>query len=174
MEDQKTRKEKGFLLKLDLEKTYDMVNWEFLNSILELKGFGFKWRKWIKGCLTTTNLSIMINGRSRGKIMTTRGLRLGDPLSPFLFTIVGDAISKSVQFCIEKKILRSWEIGNHKAVLSMLQYADDTLIFCPDNELDIANWWDILKLIMAGTGLSLNMEKTSMIGINVNFPETSI
>lgn len=103
--------------------------------------------------------------------MTTRGLRQKDPLSPFLFTIVGDAISKSVHFCLKKKILNGWLIGKDRAVISMLQYADDTLIFYPSNALDIARRWDILKLIMAGSKLALNMAKTCMIGINDDLPK---
>lgn len=83
----------GVVLKLDLEKAFDMVDWDFLDSILHVKGFGFLWRTWIKGCLTSANYSIILNGRPRGKIIPTRSIRQTDPLSPFLFIIVVDCLS---------------------------------------------------------------------------------
>lgn len=81
-------KKKGFILKLGLEKAYDKVSWAFLDEIMKLKGFGARWRGWIRGCLQSTNFSIMINGKPRGKIKASRGIRQGD----LLFTIVGDAL----------------------------------------------------------------------------------
>ena len=51
---------KGVLLKLDLEKAYDKVDWSFLDMAMKLKGFGKRWRKWIWGCLSTTNFSIIV------------------------------------------------------------------------------------------------------------------
>ena len=82
---------KGILLKLDLERAYDKVDWSFLD-IVKLKGFGKRWRRWIWGYWSTTNFSIIVNGRSRGKIFAKRGIRQGDPLAPFLLTIMGDAL----------------------------------------------------------------------------------
>lgn len=60
-----------------------MVDWDFLDFVLHVKGFGFLWRTWIRGCLTSANYSIILNGRPRGKIIPSRGIRQGDPLSPF-------------------------------------------------------------------------------------------
>lgn len=71
----------------------------------------------------------MINGMPKGKIEAARGLRQGDPLSPFMFTIISDALSRSMQFCLEKKILKGLVIGRDKVEVSLLQYVDDTLIF---------------------------------------------
>lgn len=71
------------------------------------------------------------------------------------------------------KILNGWTAGRDKIVVSILQYADDTLIFCPNNVADIARWWNILNLVMAGLGLSLDMAKTSVIGININLTEVT-
>ena len=73
---------KGVLLKLDLDKACDKVDWAFLDMAMKLKDFGKRWRRWIWGCLSTTNFSIIVNG----KILAKRGIRQGDPLAPFLFT----------------------------------------------------------------------------------------
>lgn len=81
-------KKSGFHLKLDLEKAYDKVDGRFLVT-LELKGFGWLWRKWIRGSLKTTNSYILINGIPRGKFLATRGIVLGWRFSTFVgwFTV---------------------------------------------------------------------------------------
>lgn len=68
------------MIKLDIENTFDKVDWEFLDDILKVKSFGNTWRLWIRGCISFANFLIIINGKSRGKIIAT--IRLGDPLSP--------------------------------------------------------------------------------------------
>lgn len=77
------KKRKGYVIKVDFEKTCDKVNWEYPDHIMLLKGFGERWRKWITVYCLSSNFSIMINGRPWGKIRTTRGIRQGDPLPPF-------------------------------------------------------------------------------------------
>ncbi|CAL8157492.1 unnamed protein product [Prunus armeniaca] len=75
---------------INFEKAYDHVEWRFVDEVMIRKGFGDRWRSWIRGCLETANFSVMINGRPRGKFRASRGLRQGDPLSHFLFTLVID------------------------------------------------------------------------------------
>lgn len=88
----KTRK-KALIIKLDFQKAYDAVNWEFLFSMLSNFGFGPKWISWIKECVTTVKLSILVNGSPTEEFFPQRSLRQGDPLSPFLFTIVAEGLN---------------------------------------------------------------------------------
>ncbi|KAL6328006.1 hypothetical protein AAG906_031350 [Vitis piasezkii] len=69
------RKESGVLCKLDLEKAYDRINWDFLLSVMQKMGFGEKWAGWIKWCLSTASFSVMINGSPTGFFRSTRGVR---------------------------------------------------------------------------------------------------
>ena len=84
----------GVLCKLDLEKAYNHVNWGFLIYLLRMCGFSEKWQNWIMFCISTARFSILINGSSCGFFESSRGLRQGDPLSPLLFVIIMEALSK--------------------------------------------------------------------------------
>ena len=74
----------GILCKLDIEKAYDHVNWVYLLGVLNRMGFGQKWINWVKFCISTVNFPIIINGSPTGFFKAQKGLRQGDPLSPFL------------------------------------------------------------------------------------------
>jgi hypothetical protein len=78
----------GVLCKLDLEKAYGHVNWEFLLCLLKRYGFGEKWRAWIAYCINMMRLSILINGAPSGFFGNSRELRQGNPLSPLLLWLL--------------------------------------------------------------------------------------
>ena len=77
VEEYRKRGKPGVVFKIDFEKAYDCVEWGFLDFVLQKKGFGSVWRKWIRGCLSTVSFSVFINGRPRGKFRGSRGLRQG-------------------------------------------------------------------------------------------------
>ncbi|KAL5555254.1 hypothetical protein UlMin_037490 [Ulmus minor] len=127
VEDYRKRGERGVIFKVDFEKAYDHVNWDFLDFVLEKKGFGVRWRSWMRGCISLANFSIMINGKPRGRFGASRGLRQGDPLSPFLFILVADILGRMMDKAVRIGEVKGFKVGREEEVVSHLQFADDTL-----------------------------------------------
>ncbi|GKA99271.1 putative reverse transcriptase domain, reverse transcriptase zinc-binding domain protein [Tanacetum coccineum] len=115
--------------KVDIQKAYDTVDWNFLRTILV--GFGFHNRmiSWIMECVTTTSYSICINDTLHGYFQGKRGLRQGDPLSPYLFTLVMEVLTLMIQ----RRVLETNQFTFHRycAKLNLINlcFADDLFLF---------------------------------------------
>ena len=143
--------------------------------ILEKMRFPSKWRKWISFCVSIVRFSVLINGEPAGFFSSSRGLRQGDPLSPLLFILVMEALSKLVLKAVEEGFLDGVHISNSRSegvLISHLLFADDTLFFCKPNENNFGYLKRILLIFEAMSGLRVNLAKSVIIPIgevpNVN------
>jgi hypothetical protein len=98
-------KDPGVILKLDYEKAYDRVNIDFLLDILETRGFGSRWIGWIRSVVVGGSMSVLVNGEESNTFKTGKGLRQGDPLSPLLFNLVTDVLTKMLAKATGKKLV---------------------------------------------------------------------
>ncbi|XP_058099676.1 uncharacterized protein LOC131244025 [Magnolia sinica] len=119
----------NIVLKLDLDKAYDRVNWDFLILVLERFGFCKAWIKIVKKCWVNSWFSVLINEEMTGFFKSSRGLRQGDPISPSLFILSAEVMSKSLKCMINQQVCRLFALRRGCPVVSHLLYADDTLIF---------------------------------------------
>jgi len=101
--------------------------------MLRRLGFCDRWIQWIKGCLESASVSVLVNGSPTREFFPRKGLRQGDPLAPFLFLVVAKGLVGVTRVAEEKKLIDSLEVGKDKVKVNMLQYADDTLFFCEAN-----------------------------------------
>jgi hypothetical protein len=156
------------IFKVDFEKAYDSVEWSFLDYMLGRFGFCSKWKDWIRACVFTGNMSILVNGSPTEEINIQRGLKQGDPLAPFLFLLVAEGLGGLMKRAVELGSFRGFRVGGCNVTISHLQYADDTLCV---GEASIDNLW-ALKAILRGfelsSGLKVNFWKSSLMGINVS------
>ena len=161
------RKNCELVWKLDIEKAYDSISWEFLYKVLDKMGFGSRWLSWMKWCISIASFFVLINGSPAGFFQSSRGLRQGDPLSPYLF-ISMEALSCVINRAVDGNYLSGIRIANwggEDLPISHLLYADDTLIFCEDDneQLKFLSW--LLMWFEAMSGLKINLSKSEIIPI---------
>jgi hypothetical protein len=112
--------------KLDMAKAYDRVDWRFLEGVLAKLGFHSTWIQWVMACVTTVRYSIRFNGHLLDSFTPSRGLRQGDPLSPYLFLFVADGLSCLIRKKIEEGALQELFICRRAPGISHLLFADDS------------------------------------------------
>jgi hypothetical protein len=149
------------LLKLDFEKAYDRVNWQFLREVLLRKGFdpAYVHRIMHSGGQT----AISINGEVGPYFRNKRGVRQGDPISPLLFDFVADALDIILS--------RARAAGHIQGVVphlipegvTHLQYADDTMIMVQNSDLSLINLKFILLCFELLSGMKINFHKSEVI-----------
>ncbi|CAL0303504.1 unnamed protein product [Lupinus luteus] len=165
--DQARKSKEGdcFIFKVDFEKAYDSVNWIFLLYMMERMGFCFKWRNWIKSCLQSNFVSVLVNGSPTREFTMNCGLRQGDPIAPFLFLIVAEGLAGIMDSAVAKKIFKGYQVGRDKVIVYHLQYADDTLLIGENSVDNVLALKCILKCFELASGLRINFHKSKLIGI---------
>ena len=96
----------GMLVKLDIAKAYDKLNWQFIRKMLVAFGFSMAWVNWIINLISSAFFSILVNGVPSGIITPTRGICQGDPLSPFLFILMAEGLGRSISASKEANSIR--------------------------------------------------------------------
>jgi ribonuclease HI len=157
------RGKKGYMaIKLDMSKAYDRVEWSFLEGVMRHMGFAERWIQLVMMCVTTVKYSVVINGEPCGHITPTRGIRQGDPISPYLFLLCAEVLSSMVSKANREGLLTGVPTSKRGPKISHLFFADDSLLFCRSNIAHWSNLTAILNSYEKASGQKLNSNKTSI------------
>ncbi|KAB2616581.1 hypothetical protein D8674_023169 [Pyrus ussuriensis x Pyrus communis] len=155
-------------IKLDMQKAYDRVEWDFLDAVMERMGFCNRWRSLISGCLSSVQFAVLLNGQAGAPFVPSRGIRQGDPLSPYLFILVGEVLSKMIQGAVDQGRLEGVKMGGSGPVISHLFFADDTLLFLRADQKNCRNLRHLIESFCVASGQKVNLMKSSVFfGVNV-------
>ena len=116
------------ILKIDFRKALESINWNFLKDVLSGLGFPSLFMEWIMQCVTTASYSISINGSLHGFFKGKQGISQGDLISPFLFVLCLEYLSRSL-----KNLKENREFNYHPMCrdlnITHLVFADDLMLF---------------------------------------------
>ena len=131
-------------------------------KIMERMGFHEKWINIIMQYISTVSYSMLVNGVAYGSIIPSRGLRQGDPLSPYLFLLCADGFSSLISDVARNKMLSGISICRGCPMITHLFFADDSLLFCKASRQECQKLIEILELYEAALGQKINADKSSV------------
>ena len=157
----KTKNSKALILKVDLKKAFDCIDWDFLGLILTQSGFSQSSIKWITSCMVSKKFVVLFNGESSTFFHSGRELRKGCPLSPLLFILVMEVLSLLLKKGQEEGKISRIKVSRIFKVLHLV-FVYDVLIMTNDTLQKWREIKEILKTFYSATGLLINWTKSTL------------
>ena len=150
----------GLLLLVDFEKAFDSVSLSFLHKALDFFHFGPSIKQWIKAFYSNIKTCIFLNGQYSKWFNVQRGVRQGDPCSPYLYLICAEILSSLIR---KNEQIKGIKIADKEILLS--QFADDTTLCLDGTEDSFRESINVLLRFSEMSGLKINNEKTQVVWI---------
>ncbi|XP_024178139.1 uncharacterized protein LOC112184080 [Rosa chinensis] len=151
-----------FSLKLDISKAYDRLEWPFIQAMLLKLGFQSSWVQMIMSCISQVTYSILIQGEPSTKLSPTRGIRQGDPLSPYIFILCAEGLSALISDAVQHNAITGLQMCPQAPTLHHLFFADDSFLFGTATEGECYKFKAILDTYERASGQQVNYQKSSM------------
>ena len=149
-------------IKLDMSKANDRVEWGFVEGMMRKLGFAKRWIKLIMMCVNSASYSILINGEQWGYFSTSRKIRQGDSLSPYLFLLCVEGLSYLLRKNVVEGRLKGVSASRGRPQITHLFFTNDSLLFCQATRANCEAISGILQLYEGVSGQQLNRNKTSI------------
>eukprot|EP00253_Pinus_taeda_P012127 PITA_12127 len=163
----KQSRKPGMLLKIDLSKAFDSISWDYMQKVLHAFGFDNAWIRWVSSLISSAFFSILINGIPTSTFRASRGIRQGDPLSPFLFIIMAEGLGRSIKNAIQTQKLKG--ITLHQApTVSHQQFVDDNMIFGYSSVQEARALNSLLLPFSKASGTLINSVKSQIFFFNTH------
>nr|XP_027127799.1 uncharacterized protein LOC113743944 [Coffea arabica] len=165
------RKNRGgnVALKLDMTKAYDRVSWVFLVNVLRTFGFGERWIDMVWRLISNPWFSVLLNGTPHGFFPASRGLRQGDPLSPSLFILAAEVLSRMLNQLLHRPGFCGFKVPRACPSITHLGFADDILIFSSASTCSLKMLMETLARYEGVSGQSINSAKSGFM-VHVTLP----
>ncbi|KAL6204731.1 hypothetical protein ACLB2K_021998 [Fragaria x ananassa] len=148
-------------IKVNIAKAFNTLHWDFLHRVLKNFGFSNIFTNWIITILKSARLSILINGSPHGFFSCSRGVRQGDPLSPLLFCLAEEALSRDLSMLLSSGRLKPISFPRTCTPPSHVLYADDFIVFCHGDKLSLSHLRRFFDRYSAASGQYINAAKST-------------
>lgn len=149
-------------VKTDMSKAYDRLEWDFIKLAILRFGVHPIFTEWIMQCISTVSYSFIINDASRGLVLPGRGIRQGDPLSPYIFILCSELLSSLCNLRQRNGKFKGIKIAAEAPCINHLLFADDTMFFCKANAQNAQTLKQILATYEAISGQLINTQKSAI------------
>ncbi|XP_057770983.1 uncharacterized protein LOC130990768 [Salvia miltiorrhiza] len=153
---------RNLALKVDIRKAFDTLSWEFVDVVLDCFGFPLTFRHWISTIFQSAKISVLFNGEQHGFFSCSRGVRQGDPLSPILFALAEEVLSRLLLDAADRGFISRMRMSRSVLFPSHLLYADDVLLFCKADKRSCRMIDSILQLYANVSGQHCNKIKSTV------------
>lgn len=163
IQNKRSSKEGFAAIKLDMSKAYDRVEWDFLRRMMLKMGFAEIWVNTAMRCVTSVSYKVKLNGDLTEEITPERGLRQGDPISPYLFLICVEGFSSLLHAAETRGDLEGVKVYVDAPSINHLLFADDSLLLLKTNERSANHLQNVLNLYENCSGQTINEDKSSVM-----------
>ena len=160
------------MLKVNLQKAFDSIHWEFVIACLQAIGMPPRFIGWISECISSACFTVCINGESGGFFKSTRGLRQGGPLSPYLFVLAMEVFSRLLKSRYESGYIQ-YHPNAEPVNISHLMFADDVMVFFDGSSSSLHSISETLDDFATWSGIHINQNKSELFLAGLNQQETS-